>query len=189
MIRLATAHAKARMSRTVTAQDAHAAIELVQYAYFKKVLEKENKKRRRGDAETDDSEDDNDDNNQRSKRRPAREHSDDEIESTQRSTRSSQVAVTEDAVTTVNGSESVQEEEMSVDETATISDERLALFKNGLQRTFRDSRSQSLALPRVRDSINSNNPDPFSQGEINAALHRMTEDNQIMLADGIVFLI
>lgn len=47
MIRLATAHAKARMSRTVTAEDAEAAIELVQYAYFKKVLEKQKKKRRR----------------------------------------------------------------------------------------------------------------------------------------------
>lgn len=52
MIRLATAHAKARMSRTVTVQDAEAAIELVQYAYFKKVLAKE-KKRTREDADDD----------------------------------------------------------------------------------------------------------------------------------------
>lgn len=56
MIRLATAHAKARMSRTVTEQDAHAAIELVQYAYFKKVLEKEKKRRRDEESESDEEE-------------------------------------------------------------------------------------------------------------------------------------
>lgn len=37
LIRLATAHAKARMSKTVDMQDAEVAVELVQYAYFKKV--------------------------------------------------------------------------------------------------------------------------------------------------------
>lgn len=34
---MATAHAKARMSKTVDLQDAEEAVELVQYAYFKKV--------------------------------------------------------------------------------------------------------------------------------------------------------
>ncbi|KAE8605438.1 hypothetical protein XENTR_v10015138 [Xenopus tropicalis] len=52
LIRLSTAHAKVRMSKTVQLQDAEAAIELVQYAYFKKVLEKE-KKRRRRDEDSD----------------------------------------------------------------------------------------------------------------------------------------
>lgn len=56
MIRLATAHAKARISRNVTAEDANAAIELIQYAYFKKVLEKEKrtKRNREGDEESED---------------------------------------------------------------------------------------------------------------------------------------
>lgn len=65
MIRLSTAHAKARMSRTVTAEDACAAIELIQYAYFKKVLEKEKKRRRRNEE---DSESDSDDDQSRPKR-------------------------------------------------------------------------------------------------------------------------
>ena len=37
LIRLATAHAKCRLSPTVDMQDAHTAIELLQFAIFKKV--------------------------------------------------------------------------------------------------------------------------------------------------------
>ena len=37
IIRLSTAHAKARLSKDVELSDAKAAIELVQFAYFKKV--------------------------------------------------------------------------------------------------------------------------------------------------------
>lgn len=57
LIRLSTAHAKARLSQTVNEADAQAAIELVQYAYFKKVLNKGTKKKRtREDDEGSDAE-------------------------------------------------------------------------------------------------------------------------------------
>merc|ERR1711881_131610 len=57
LIRLSTAHAKARLSKTVDAVDAETAIELVQFAYFKKVLAKDKKKRRHdSDEEEDDVE-------------------------------------------------------------------------------------------------------------------------------------
>ncbi|GFQ67518.1 zygotic DNA replication licensing factor mcm3, partial [Trichonephila clavata] len=55
LIRLSTAHAKARMSNTISLKDAQAAIDLVQFAYFKTVLEKE-KKRRRPEQESSDEE-------------------------------------------------------------------------------------------------------------------------------------
>jgi len=37
MIRLSTAHAKCRLCKTIDIEDAQAAVELVQFAYFKKV--------------------------------------------------------------------------------------------------------------------------------------------------------
>jgi len=37
MIRLSTAHAKVRLSKTVERSDAEAAVELIEFAYFKKV--------------------------------------------------------------------------------------------------------------------------------------------------------
>ena len=68
LIRLSTAHAKARLSKNVTADDAHAAIELVQFAYFKRVLEKEKKKRRRRESQSSVVEIDDEDEPTRAKR-------------------------------------------------------------------------------------------------------------------------
>merc|ERR1712013_883431 len=48
LIRLSTAHAKARLSKLVEVEDAELAIQLVQFAYFKKVLDKPGRKRRKG---------------------------------------------------------------------------------------------------------------------------------------------
>ncbi|KAK2718992.1 hypothetical protein QYM36_006118 [Artemia franciscana] len=70
LIRLSTAHARARMSKKVEADDAAAAIELLQYACFKTVLEKP-RKRRRDDEESEESE--------------AEVNGDDDAESTQKS--------------------------------------------------------------------------------------------------------
>lgn len=58
LIRLSTAHAKARLSKTVDLEDSQSAIELVQFAYFKKVILKPNKRRRANKDDDSDSEDD-----------------------------------------------------------------------------------------------------------------------------------
>merc|ERR1719341_842730 len=57
LIRLATAHAKARLSRAVEIEDADAAIEMVSYALLKKVMERKKKKSAEESAdETEDEE-------------------------------------------------------------------------------------------------------------------------------------
>lgn len=80
-------------------------------------------------------------------------------------------------------------QEMMETDDSTITDERLTLFKKGLQKTFRDTRTQALGMARVINGVNSDNSEPFSQGEIRAALEQMSEQNQVMLNDDIVFLI
>eukprot|EP00061_Rhincodon_typus_P017179 g45756.t1 len=70
LIRLSTAHAKARMSKTIDMQDSEAAAELVQFAYFKKVLEKEKKRRKEeSDVETEEEEVIQDDGDSKKRRK------------------------------------------------------------------------------------------------------------------------
>lgn len=200
MIRLATAHAKARMSRHVEAEDADAALELIRYAYFKKVLEKEKKRRRRNEDGSENEADGEEQRQKRPRRRnsDASEHSDEEIISTQSSTKSRSTVLTgvepmeeeeEHAVNGING-QAEQNTTMEVDDTPKeISDDRLSTFKNGLYKAFKENASQALALNTIKTFVNSNNASPYTQGEIDAAIERMTDDNQVMLTDGTVFLV
>ncbi|XP_066245196.1 DNA replication licensing factor Mcm3 isoform X2 [Euwallacea similis] len=198
MIRLSTAHAKARISRLVTAEDAHVAIELIQYAYFKKVLEKEKKRRRRGSqSESDEDDDDNDNPKPKRSRQTNGAESEEEIASTQSSTRSRRGAlngtadmeVATESPSRVNG-HAQDSNAMEVDEVPReISQDRLATFRTLLNRAFQENRTQALSLVRVEEFVNKENSTPYTQGEIKAAIEKMSEENQVMMADGILFII
>lgn len=198
LIRLSTAHAKARMAKSVAPQDAKAAIELVQYAYFKKVLEKEKKKRRRGEV-NDGSEESEDDEDQegsqtsnRSKRTKTIDYNTDEDEPMMDTSRPDAGDVTQrETITAPRESEQATTSSASTSRSVeTISDGRLTIFKSGLQKVFREARDSSLPVERIVNYVNQNSGDvAFTQGEISSALERMTNDNQIMVADEIVFLI
>lgn len=66
---------------------------------------------------------------------------------------------------------------------------RLKSFKVALLDVFREAHAQSVGMNRLTESINQNKEDPFSSEEIQAALSRMQDDNQVMVSDGIIFLI
>ncbi|XP_052867305.1 DNA replication licensing factor Mcm3 [Anopheles cruzii] len=212
LIRLSTAHAKARMSRTVADKDAQAAIELIQFAYFKKVLEKEKKKRRRTEEDESSNEEDEDAENggvevvengtqqepRRSKRtrieRPV-DDADSDHEHILTSppdrgdlTRRETVATVSSAGSAAADTEPMDDSEGSAE--ATISEDRLKLFRQGVHHAFRQFRDQAVALSRLTKHINENSgTEAFTSGEIAAAINRMTESNQIMVHDDMVFLI
>lgn len=135
LIRLSTAHAKARLSKNVESEDAHAAIELVQFAYFKRVLEKEKRKRRRHDSDASEAADEIEENRQAKRSKKMKEgevdpyeyDSDDEYieQATRRITRSQKPSThTESHSTETEGPESSVPETTTVSQTATITQER-----------------------------------------------------------------
>ncbi|XP_072436307.1 zygotic DNA replication licensing factor mcm3-like isoform X1 [Chiloscyllium punctatum] len=201
LIRLSTAHAKARMSKTIDMQDSEAAAELVQFAYFKKVLEKEKKRRKEeSDVETEEEEviqDDGDskkrrksrakDGESRKKRRELKEgeqydpydFSDAEEETPDILPHTPMTVEPEDQMDTSD--EAAKKSELS--------EQRFKQFKAALLDAFKTAHAQSLGMQTLMASINKGNETPFSDVEVQTALDKMQEDNQIMVSDQIIFLI
>ncbi|XP_059965598.1 DNA replication licensing factor MCM3 [Mesoplodon densirostris] len=188
LIRLATAHAKARMSKTVDLQDAEEAVELVQYAYFKKVLEKEKKRKKQSEDESeteDEAEKSQEDQEQKRKRRKTR-HSDAKDGD---SYDPYDFSDTEEEMPQVHTPKATDSQETKESQKVELSESRLKAFKVALLEVFREAHAQSVGMNRLTESINRDNEEPFSPAEIQAALSRMQDDNQVMVSEGTIFLI
>jgi DNA replication licensing factor MCM3 len=155
LIRLSTAHAKARLSKTVDAVDAETAIELVQFAYFKKVLAKDKKKRRHD--------------------------SDDEEEEEM----PDQVQPDEDS--RPEPKRSKKDPSPPKEGPVEINVVRLEQFKTALFGIFESTRKQNLHMDDVRKHIVTEKN--FSEGEMMAAIEKMSDDNKVMLSADVLYLI
>lgn len=183
LIRLSTAHAKARLSKNVEQQDAQAAIELVQYAYFKKVLEKPKRKRQHSDEE---SEDDQEVSTQKPPKRKPKTNGVDPYSFED----GREVADTEEEAMEVeiNNSEEVRGPPPVIQ--TSISSDRYKVFKDTLNKIFQKQRAQSLGFTRMLTMINEeHSSNTFTENEAYAAIYKMMDANFVMFSDGIVFLI
>ncbi|XP_018550283.1 DNA replication licensing factor MCM3 [Lates calcarifer] len=196
LIRLSTAHAKARMSKAVELEDSEVAVELVQFAYFKKVLEKEKKRSRQerdSGSEEEEDEETSTQHSQRTQRKRGRRGSQGS-EPYSPYDFSEEQDVPEIQAGTPKPAKPQREEEEPMDATSQaegteLSAERLKEFKSSLFAVFQSAHAQSVKMKTLMDDINKERQNQFSEPEVRAALARMQDDNQVMLADDIIFLI
>merc|ERR1712150_53407 len=71
-----------------------------------------------------------------------------------------------------------------------LSEEKLTIFRKNLNVVMSSAHAQSMPLADIVTRLENDHPDTtFTTAEVNAACDQMTEDNQIMVSDGQVFLI
>uniref|UniRef100_A0A8C0YRZ8 DNA replication licensing factor MCM3 n=1 Tax=Cyprinus carpio carpio TaxID=630221 RepID=A0A8C0YRZ8_CYPCA len=160
LIRLSTAHAKARMSKVVEMIDTDVAVELVQFAYFKKVSEFSERHSERRASQGSEQYDPYDFNT--------------ETDVPQKTASLAGWLIVSDAVCLTH---------------SVCFCFRLKEFKTALLEVFRSSHAQSVGIIALMEGINKSCPSPFKETEVRAALSRMQDDNQVMVADDIIFLI
>eukprot|EP00088_Acartia_fossae_P042154 TRINITY_DN4416_c0_g1_i13.p1 TRINITY_DN4416_c0_g1~~TRINITY_DN4416_c0_g1_i13.p1 ORF type:complete len:800 (-),score=269.01 TRINITY_DN4416_c0_g1_i13:315-2714(-) len=180
LIRLAHAHAKVRLSKLVEEQDARLAIQLVQFAYFKKVFEKEGKRKHR-DGESG-SEDEGDDDPQGGAGSAAAGPSD-----------ASEQPPASKKARTEAGAQVVEEirQADSAREVPEISEQRYKHFKNLLYKLVQEKyQAQSLELDVILKFFEKTEKNqPFSQAEIETILDKMQDENKLMRSGDTIFFI
>ncbi|XP_061890895.1 DNA replication licensing factor MCM3-like [Entelurus aequoreus] len=193
LIRLSTAHAKARMSKAVELQDSEVAVELVQFAYFKKVLEKEKKRSRKEEDSASDDEDQEATTQQSQsshRKRGRRDSQGSEAYSPYDFSEEQHVPDIHTAAPKRAKAQQAAEEQAQVSsEDGELAAERLKEFKSSLFAVFQSAHAQSVKMQTLMDAVNKDREVGFTRQEVGVALRRMQDDNQVMVADDIIFLI
>ncbi|KAJ2803497.1 MCM DNA helicase complex subunit [Coemansia furcata] len=204
LIRLATAHAKVRLSPTVDAQDAEIAKGLLRFALFKEDVAKPVKparpsRRQQKRVRTSDG----DDEDEEEEDAHESESSADEVVPQQNATnngglRPMQTAAAFAAISLNDAMDDDEDESMEVDAGAAagaLSAPRLAQFKAQLSRAISDRRLDTSDSPwsfpdPFMSAINSglDASAAFSIPEVEAALLEMQTDNRLMFRDNMIIM-
>ncbi|OWA51644.1 DNA replication licensing factor Mcm3 [Hypsibius exemplaris] len=190
LIRLATAHAKARLAKKVELKDAAAAVGMVEYAYFNKVEKRQRKKRLADEPEEPQANGDENDveiNGVRASKKVRAEPDDDDAmdpddpynfaETSQRSERTLRPRGPAGAA---SGSAPLK---------VTLSGEKFRAFKKLVSEVFQKQHVTTLPVEEVVSYVGDySNEFLFTRNEINAGFADMVAADQIVMADDQIFL-
>ncbi|KAI9316285.1 MCM2/3/5 family-domain-containing protein [Dichotomocladium elegans] len=171
LIRLSTAHAKARLSNKVEEKDAKAAAEVLRVAMFKEVIRKAKSKRRKMMVDSGDEEE-------------SESESEEEAETVDpRNTQPSGEASSSSAMV-ADGDDAMETDEQ-------ISEPRLDIFQKKLFQYFEQNHKPDgdYLFEELAEGINRlmGGIPPFSRGEIDSALNRMSDANRVMYTGDAVY--
>ncbi|KAK4686427.1 DNA replication licensing factor MCM3, partial [Tremellales sp. Uapishka_1] len=193
LIRLSTAHAKARLSAIVDERDAMAAEEILRFALFKEVLKPQRRKKRKlnngqGVDEGSDEEDEEEDENENEEEETAGVTEREREKAREKAKRIESPGVPDAAP------EPDQPETGDVDmDSGDISADRLNLFRSRLSHVLETAfANESYAelvelLPKINEGMTT--ADMFGTREAKLAVGKMQERNEIMEAEGTIYKI
>ncbi|KAL1193732.1 DNA replication licensing factor MCM3 [Cardamine amara subsp. amara] len=175
IIRLATAHAKLKLSKEVTKSDAEAALKLMNFAIYHQELTEMDEREQEEDRQ--------------------REQAGTEQERTPSGRRGNQGRNNENG--NENNVESETADPMEVDEppaeqfSGTVSAARIEMFERAFGQHMRTHRLDDISIADIETVVNNNGvgASRYSADEIMALLEKLQDDNKVMISDGKVHII
>ncbi|KRX54425.1 DNA replication licensing factor Mcm3, partial [Trichinella sp. T9] len=189
MIRLSTAFAKIRFGKKITTADAEKAYSLLSYAKPQERLDSNESKKKKSKLNID--EDDDDESTPKTKKK-GDETAEDVYEFGSESSDAEEISFqqSKQRLRQSTQQQSREEDEEDTTQTPAISVDRFSAFRRHLRQAFDNRRTELMnkdeAIASIQEQAGNNR---YSNGEIVAALERLSDENSIMIADGNIFLI
>ncbi|KRX27047.1 DNA replication licensing factor MCM3, partial [Trichinella nelsoni] len=196
MIRLSTAFAKIRFGKKITTADAEKAYSLLSYAKPQERLDSNESKKKKSKLNIDEEDDDE---STPKRKKKGDETAEDVYEFDSESSdgegdlfKSQKISFqqSKQRLRQSTQQQSREEDEEDTTQTPAISVDRFSAFRRHLRQVFDNRRTELMnkdeAIASIQEEAGNNR---YSNGEIVAALERLSDENSIMIADGNIFLI